>query len=480
MKNSSYKVGELSEVISQQKHKRKKEKITSEKEKEKLADLFSRPNRVEYTNISASSTNVATEVPDKKKKGSKRKLSEVEPVLNLSQVPQKGYCPPPGIVHEAITKEIKRRKTEKKKTSGESPNSLTRNGRTVKNDKDDGKPEYPPRRKKKRDLVEESRTIFVGNLSVSSDVKSVKRLFKKFGKIETVRIRCAVPADPKVPKKAAVITKEFHPERKSFVAFIRFEEESAAKNALELNGSKVNDLHLRVDMATNAKQHDHRHSIFVGNLPYNITEEAVRSHFEVCGTVDNVRIVRDRKTGLGKGFGYVLYQSVDSVNLALKLNDSELSGRKIRVVESSKNHKTETKLKHKELTDKKKRSQISRSSFSNPSEGKNKFGKPIARKFRPSNVQSSFQGFKADKITKKRQKSKLKKTKPTKSGLIIKHSLNKDNKTKDMSNQDKIIRKGKVKGKQFCDSNRKDGKLKDLNGRGKTLTKGKVKHRYFE
>ncbi|KAJ8309018.1 hypothetical protein KUTeg_013892 [Tegillarca granosa] len=208
MKNSSYKVGELSEVISQQKHKRKKEKITSEKEKEKLADLFSRPNRVEYTNISASSTNAATEVPDKKKKGSKRKLSEVEPVLNLSQIPQKGYCPPPGIVHEAITKEIKRRKTEKKKTSGESPNSLTRNGRTV-------------------------------------------------------------PADPKVPKKAAVITKEFHPERKSFVAFIRFEEESAAKNALELNGSKVNDLHLRVDMATNAKQHDHRHSIFVGNLPYS-------------------------------------------------------------------------------------------------------------------------------------------------------------------------------------------------------------------
>lgn len=43
-------------------------------------------------------------------------------------------------------------------------------------------------------------------------------------------------------------------------------------------------------------------------LPADISNDAVREHFAVCGGVVAVRIVRDRKTGLGKGFGYVLFE----------------------------------------------------------------------------------------------------------------------------------------------------------------------------
>lgn len=43
-------------------------------------------------------------------------------------------------------------------------------------------------------------------------------------------------------------------------------------------------------------------------LPADISNDAVREHFAVCGEVVAVRIVRDRKTGLGKGFGYVLFE----------------------------------------------------------------------------------------------------------------------------------------------------------------------------
>lgn len=43
-------------------------------------------------------------------------------------------------------------------------------------------------------------------------------------------------------------------------------------------------------------------------LPADISDDAVREHFSVCGGVVAVRIVRDRKTGLGKGFGYVLFE----------------------------------------------------------------------------------------------------------------------------------------------------------------------------
>lgn len=40
----------------------------------------------------------------------------------------------------------------------------------------------------------------------------------------------------------------------------------------------------------------------------DITDDAVREHFSVCGSVVAVRVVRDRRTGLGKGFGYVLFE----------------------------------------------------------------------------------------------------------------------------------------------------------------------------
>jgi cold-inducible RNA-binding protein len=42
-------------------------------------------------------------------------------------------------------------------------------------------------------------------------------------------------------------------------------------------------------------------SIFVGNLTYNVSENAVRSLFEQYGVVDRVNIVTDRDTGEQKG-----------------------------------------------------------------------------------------------------------------------------------------------------------------------------------
>ena len=39
-----------------------------------------------------------------------------------------------------------------------------------------------------------------------------------------------------------------------------------------------------------------------------IEEESIRSHFEDCGEIENVRVIRDRKTNLGKGFCYILFE----------------------------------------------------------------------------------------------------------------------------------------------------------------------------
>ena len=46
-------------------------------------------------------------------------------------------------------------------------------------------------------------------------------------------------------------------------------------------------------------------NIFVGNLSFGATEDAVRSMFESYGTVDRVSLVTDRDTGQARGFGFV-------------------------------------------------------------------------------------------------------------------------------------------------------------------------------
>lgn len=42
-------------------------------------------------------------------------------------------------------------------------------------------------------------------------------------------------------------------------------------------------------------------------FPTDIKELPLRQHFEECGKVEAVRLVRDPNTGVGKGFGYVLF-----------------------------------------------------------------------------------------------------------------------------------------------------------------------------
>merc|ERR1712100_544681 len=78
---------------------------------------------------------------------------------------------------------------------------------------DEKKPAKKKKDLKKEELEKTERTVFVGNLSVSTTRKELKKLFKQYGEVETVRIRSVPTKDPKQPKKVALIKKEFHKER---------------------------------------------------------------------------------------------------------------------------------------------------------------------------------------------------------------------------------------------------------------------------
>jgi cold-inducible RNA-binding protein len=76
-------------------------------------------------------------------------------------------------------------------------------------------------------------------------------------------------------------------------------------------------------------------NIFVGNLSFNASENAVRALFEEFGTVDRVSIVTDRDTGQQRGFAFV-EMSVDAEgDRAIEsLSGRELNGRALTVNEA--------------------------------------------------------------------------------------------------------------------------------------------------
>ncbi|XP_057316329.1 RNA-binding protein 34-like [Hydractinia symbiolongicarpus] len=178
-----------------------------------------------------------------------------------------------------------------------------------------------------------SRTLFVGNVALNVSRKKLKKLFMKFGDIETIRIRSVPTADPKLPKKVALIKKSFHSERNNMNAYIVFKSKDDADKAMTCHGALLEGLHLRVDKCEN-KQHDHKKCLFVGNLPFNVSEEDLRQHFTDCGDIEDIRLVRDKATGIGKGFGYVRFKSSDGVTFGLKLNGSTFKERPLRVYRS--------------------------------------------------------------------------------------------------------------------------------------------------
>lgn len=76
-------------------------------------------------------------------------------------------------------------------------------------------------------------------------------------------------------------------------------------------------------------------NIFVGNLSFGATEDAVRSLFQAYGTVDRVNIVSDRDTGRAKGFGFVEMSADGDADRAIAgLNGKDLDGRALSVNEA--------------------------------------------------------------------------------------------------------------------------------------------------
>lgn len=75
--------------------------------------------------------------------------------------------------------------------------------------------------------------------------------------------------------------------------------------------------------------------LYVGNLPYNITQSRLQEVFSPFGTLGEVTVISDKFSGRSKGFGFVEFEDAEAAKSAIeKMNGADLDGRNIIVNEA--------------------------------------------------------------------------------------------------------------------------------------------------
>lgn len=199
---------------------------------------------------------------------------------------------------------------------------------------------------KQSEMEKAARTVFLGNVATEaiSSKSAKKELMKHLAsvldkdasppqKIESLRFRSVAFSAGSMPKRAAYITKALmDATTKSTNAYAVFSDPAAARKVVaELNGTEILGRHIRVDSVAHPSPMNHRSCVFVGNLGFvddetvlnrkadgetvekkrnkvpSDIEEGLWRTFGTQGKVENVRVIRDSKTRVGKGFAYVQF-----------------------------------------------------------------------------------------------------------------------------------------------------------------------------
>ena len=74
--------------------------------------------------------------------------------------------------------------------------------------------------------------------------------------------------------------------------------------------------------------------LYVGNLPYNISDDQLSDMFAKFGTPDSATVITDRESGRSKGFGFVEFSNDEQAKQAMSLNGTEFGGRSLTVNEA--------------------------------------------------------------------------------------------------------------------------------------------------
>lgn len=75
--------------------------------------------------------------------------------------------------------------------------------------------------------------------------------------------------------------------------------------------------------------------LYIGNLPYSVTDQSLTDKFSECGTVNSAKVIMDRESGRSKGFAFVeMSTDSEATNSINRFNGADLDGRAMNVSEA--------------------------------------------------------------------------------------------------------------------------------------------------
>eukprot|EP01027_Heterolobosea_sp_BB2_P023959 GEZU01036041.1.p2 GENE.GEZU01036041.1~~GEZU01036041.1.p2 ORF type:complete len:266 (+),score=111.02 GEZU01036041.1:168-965(+) len=165
-----------------------------------------------------------------------------------------------------------------------------------------------------------SRTVFVGNLDTKISEGELREALAHTGNIVAIRL---------------LWNDKYFGVHKG-VAFVEYGTVEEARNFAAQTDVQIRGRPIRVNMAGERPQRTPvapEYTAYLGNLPFDATEDDIRTALAHCGEVTKVNIIKYKDTGKPRGYGYVSFANPEAKQAALAATGFELGGRQIRVQE---------------------------------------------------------------------------------------------------------------------------------------------------
>ena len=179
----------------------------------------------------------------------------------------------------------------------------------------------------RKDTAPSDCTVFVGNLKYETRWQALKDHMRRAGNVDSANILEA----PNGRSKGCALVTYQHPKE-------------AQRAIAELNESELEGRTIFVqpdkkpgdgggDARNNGNNnHNDVYSVFVGNLPYECSWQALKDYFKSCGYIERAEVMEDPKTGRKKGFGTITFSNERGMDNAIRnFNGRDFQGRSLEV-----------------------------------------------------------------------------------------------------------------------------------------------------
>ncbi len=180
----------------------------------------------------------------------------------------------------------------------------------------------------RKDTAPSDCTVFVGNLKYETKWQALKDHMRRAGNVDSANI---LEANNGRSKGCALVTYQ-HPKEAQRAINELNESELEGRTIFVQPDNKPADMGRDERSSSNNKNNHSEHSVFVGNLPYECSWQALKDYFKSCGYIERAEVMEDPKTGKKKGFGTITFSNERGMNNAIRnFHGRDFQGRALEV-----------------------------------------------------------------------------------------------------------------------------------------------------